>query len=81
MENNLIFLYYLQAVISQQNISVNHIYSCYRHLGLKIPQFPQTLTDTKARKGWIETADSTNLKVTREGINFIEHEMKKQNDE
>jgi hypothetical protein len=81
MENNLIFNYYLQEILALNDISINHIYSCYRHLGLKIPQFPQTLADTKARKGWIESANSSDLKVTREGINYLEHEMAKNNGE
>lgn len=80
LERNLVFTYYLQEILNVQGISINHIFSCYRHLGLKIPSFPQTLIDTKKRKGWIETADTDNLKVTREGINYFEHEFAKKND-
>jgi len=77
LEHNLLFTYYLQEIIKVDGITMSHIFSCYRHLGLKIPSFPQTLVDTKSRKGWIETADSDNLKVTREGINHFEHEFKR----
>ena len=79
LERNLIFTYYLQEVLGTQGISINHIFSCYRHLNLKIPFFPQTLIDTKKRKGWIDTADTNNLKVTREGINHFEHDFTKKN--
>lgn len=75
LEHNLLFTYYLQEIVKVESITTNHIFSCYRHLGLKIPSFPQTLIDTKSRKGWIETANSDNLKVTREGINHFEHEF------
>jgi hypothetical protein len=81
MEANLIFLYYLQEVLETKEISSEHIYSCYRHLGLKIPSFPQTLRDTKSRKGWIETSISNDLKVTRAGINYLEHDMPRNNGE
>lgn len=80
LEHNLVFTYYLQEILGEQGISNDHIFSCYRHVGLKIPSFPQTLVDTKKRKGWIDTSDFSNLKVTREGINYIEHEILKKND-
>lgn len=78
-ENNLIFAYYLQEIVKIQNISVNHIYSCYRILNIKIPLFPQTLIDTKNRKGYIENSDYNDLKVTRTGINFMTHDMVERN--
>lgn len=79
-ENNLVFVYYLQEIVHESSITTNHIFSCYRHLGLKIPSFPQTLVDTKKAKGWIETSNSNDIKVTRAGINFLEHSLAK-NDE
>ncbi len=81
MEYNLVFIYYLQEILHVSDISANHIYSCYRHLSLRIPSFPQTLIDTKSRKGWIDTKNTNDLKITREGINFIEHEMPKKDGE
>jgi len=80
MENNLIFAYYFQEIRKEKEISTDLIYSAYRHVGLKIPSFPQSLIDTKARKGWIDTANMHELKVTRAGINFMEHEIGKSND-
>ena len=79
MENNLIFVYYLQEKRNQKEITISHVFSCYRHLGLKLPSFPYTLNDTKRIKGWLDSNPS-DLKVTREGINYIEHEIAKAND-
>ena len=81
LEKNLIFAYYLQEELQEPNISMNHIFSCYRHLNIKLPSFPQTLVDTKAAKSRIETADMANLRITTVGINFLEHEMPKNNDQ
>lgn len=80
MENNLIFAYYFQEKRNEKEMSIDLIYSAYRHVGLKIPSFPQSLIDTKARKGWIDTSNMQEIKVTRAGINFIEHEIGKSND-
>jgi hypothetical protein len=76
-DRNLIFLYYLQEILKINDITIDHIYSCYREVGLKIPSFPQTLIDTTANKGWITTANTSDLKVTRAGINYIQHDMPK----
>jgi hypothetical protein len=76
-DRNLIFVYYLQEILSTTNISTDHIYSCYRNLGLKIPSFPQTLVDTNVNKGWISTSNTNDIKVTRTGMNYILHEMQK----
>ena len=73
-ERNLIFIYYLQEIMMEQVISANHVFSCYKHLRLKMPSFPQTLNDTKRLKGWIETANYNDLKTTRNGSNYLEHE-------
>lgn len=77
LENNLIFIYYLQEIVREIPVTMSHVYSCYRHLGIKIPSFPQTLVDTKGVKGWIEYPNYNEIKVTRAGINYMEHEMAK----
>ena len=72
LEKNLVFIQYLQNVTETSNISVNHVFSCYRHLNEKLPFFPSTLLDTKKLKGWIETADLNNLLVVRAGWNHLQ---------
>jgi hypothetical protein len=80
-ENNLVFAYYFQEILKIGEISINHIYSCYRQLSIKVPSFPQTLKDTKTHKGWLDVSNTNDLKVTRTGINFIEHELAKKGDD
>ncbi|HKJ33081.1 MAG TPA: hypothetical protein VKA34_14690 [Balneolales bacterium] len=74
-ERNVVILYYLKRILNLDNIGINHIYTCYKHLSLKVPLLGQSLRDTKNRKGWIDTANSDNLKVAVAGENFIEHEI------
>jgi len=76
-ENNLVFAYYFQEILKISEISTNHIYSCYRQLSIKVPSFPQTLNDTKKHKGWLDVSNTNDIKVTRTGINFIEHDLAK----
>lgn len=74
-DHNILILYYLKRVIKESNIGPNHIYTCYKHLGIKVPNIAQSLRDTKSRKGWIDTSETEDLKVTVAGENYIEHEI------
>lgn len=74
-EYNLLFVYYIQKVLNQSNISINQIYTCYKELGLKVPNIKQSLWDTKNREGWIETKDTNDLKIPIAGENHLEHKM------
>ena len=75
MELNTAFVYYLEKIIGCTAITPNHVYTCYKHANIKYPsQLRQSLTDTKRRKTWIETADMENIKIAPNGENYIEHD-------
>jgi hypothetical protein len=77
-ERNLIFVYYLQNIAKEPAITTDHIFSCYRYVGIKIPRaFRQSLWDTASQKGWINTSSLEDIKLATQGINFIEHDMAK----
>ena len=76
-ENNIVLLTYLTNELEEKNIGVNHIYTCLKHLGLKVPNIKQSLFDTKNRKGWIDTANVDDLKITVSGENFMDHEIER----
>ncbi len=74
-DNNIVILTYLKNELKEENVSVNHIYTCYKHLNIKIPSIKQSLFDTKNRKGWIETSNIDDLSITVSGENYIDHEI------
>ncbi|MCP4203439.1 MAG: hypothetical protein GY769_16095 [bacterium] len=76
-ERNLIFAYWLQQLAKIEAISVDHIFTCYRDIpGLKVPSaLRQSLIDTAARKGWLDTASTDGIEVTIPGINYLEHDL------
>ena len=77
-ERNLIFVYYLQHKLKIKGITLDHIFTCYRDVGVKVPAaLQQSLWDTTNRKGWLDTSSSENIRVTVPGMNFIEHDMTK----
>lgn len=77
-ERNLIFVYYLQNIVKVTPITSNHIFTCYRDVGTRVPgAFNQSLRDTASQKGWIDTSSLDDIKLTTQGINYIELDMAK----
>ncbi len=76
-DKNLIFIYYLEHKLGINNITVDHVFTCYRDIPtVKAPEaLRQSLIDTSKRKGWLDTSDTENITVTIPGVNFIEHDM------
>ena len=80
-EKNLVFTYYLQKILETTNISDDHIYTCYKHMKAKVSNnLYQSIVDTKNRKGWIDSTNINDIKVTIAGENYVEHDMKKENE-
>lgn len=80
MEKNLVFAYYLQQVMEETPISLDHVFTCYRHMSLKVPQaLHQSLIDTARIHGWLDTSSMNDIKVPVSGLNHIEHDMKRTN--
>lgn len=78
-ERNLIFVYYLQNILKISNISIDHVFTCYRNVPkLKIPgNLKQSLFDTAFKKDWIDTTSTENIHLTVTGTNHLEHDMPK----
>lgn len=78
LERNLVFLYYLQQKLEVSPLKPDHVFTCYRDVGVKVPTaLVQSLRDTASRRGWIDTNNTNDLKVTTFGINYLEHDLKK----
>ena len=76
-EYNLLLVYYLEKVLNEKSININHLYTCYKVLNIKVPNIYQSIADTKKRKGWIDFSNMNDLKVSTVGENYLEHDLKK----
>ena len=57
-------------------ITVDHVFTCYRIAGWKIPpDLANSLRLTASKKGYIDTANSQNILLANHGINRVEHEL------
>lgn len=72
---NLLFVYYLKQVRKVEGVNQDHVFTCYRTLGLKIPNnLYHTISDNISKNRWFRNA--SNLELTVAGLNKVEQEMK-----
>jgi len=73
-----VFIYYLQNILQISDITIDHVFTCYREAGVKIPNnLQQNLFDIASKRyGYIETKDSK-FTLSTIGINYVEHELPK----
>lgn len=72
---NLLFVYYLKHILKLDGINKDHVYTCYRSMGVKLPKdLYHTLADTISKNQWL--LNISNLDLTSKGINVVEHEMR-----
>jgi len=75
-ENNAVFVYFLQKEQKITKITLNHIYTCYKLVNIKVPKaLKQSLIDTAFHKKYLLTTDLNNITVTIVGENFVEHDL------
>lgn len=74
------FVYYLQNILNINEITIDHIFSCYKLMGFRIPNnLQQNLTDTCSSKyGYISRKDGK-YTMTVMGNNYIEFDINKDN--
>lgn len=74
----LLFIYYLERILKVESITINHVYTCYKEIGLPVPNnLYQSIINAKTTKGWIDTSNMNDLKVPTVGENYVEYTMKK----
>ena len=67
---NLLFVYYLKHILKLDNITQDHVFTCYRSLKIKLPNnLYKSLSNTISRNGWLSCI--SNLEVTSIGIRFL----------
>lgn len=77
-EMNSVFVYYLKKIRNMESVGVDHIYTCYKYVGAKVPgRLYQSIVDTRKRKGWIITDNMDDLRIGTVGENFVEKDLPK----
>ena len=71
-------VFHLQRTLELPGITVNHVYTCYKIMKWRVPaNLENTLTVMASQKGWIDTTNLKDIKITTHGENLIEHDLPK----
>lgn len=81
-EKQAVAVYWLAEIAGmQEGITVDYINTCYVGAKWKRPvHFEKNLQLTAARRGWIDTSDGTNIKITVQGQDLVVHDLPSKGD-
>jgi len=69
-------VYYLKRVLELDKVTPEHVFTCFKDVERKTPKhMPQTIRDTAKRRGWVDTSERGNIKITNHGENVVEHDL------
>lgn len=79
IESNAVFVYYLGKILGISDIGTDHIFTCYKEVGLRIPgNLKQSITDSgSGRYSYIDTSDAQNIQIIVRGENLVVHDLPK----
>lgn len=75
-ENTLIFVYYLVEILNHDKVGISEIYTCYKTLGLEIPNVLYNVKDIVKRKTWLMFSQGE-VKLHRNGENYMNKKIQK----
>lgn len=67
--------YYLRETIEMEKVSVQAVFTFFKHLNWPAPADPKNTLQQAGSAGWLDTADSDNIKLTSLGENLVEHDL------
>lgn len=71
-----VIIYYLQNTLGLSSITRDHIHTGFKDIGVKSPlDIDAALRMAASRKGWVDTSNSGDIRVTVAGENFVEHDL------
>lgn len=73
-QRNLLFVYYLKQRLNVSNVTQDHVFTCYRNLGVELPtDLYHSLSDTISKNHWL--MNMSDLSLTIKGINYVEQRI------
>jgi hypothetical protein len=71
-----VFLSYLTRTLGVTDVWYNHLYTCFQHVGKKVPlDLPATVRNAAKKRGWIDQSDGKRLRLTTAGENYVDHDL------
>lgn len=74
-EKCVVAVYYLRDVIEMEKVTAQAVLTYFKHLHWPVPSNLKNMLAQAGSAGWLDTADSDDLKVTSSGENLVEHDL------
>ena len=74
-EKVVLCVYYLINTLEKKPVGLNQVYTCFKSIWRVPANLPGTLRWVSSQKGWLDTSDSLDIKMTPQGDNLIEHDL------
>jgi hypothetical protein len=69
-------VYYLQRELNLPSITVDHVYTCFKHMRWPVPSsLANTMAYVSSVHGWLDTRNMGDVKLTTIGENLVEHDL------
>jgi hypothetical protein len=75
MQKCVVAAYYLRETLQIQKVTAQAVFSFFKHLGWPLPADLKNTLQQAGSAGWLDTADSEDIKITSSGENLVEHEL------
>lgn len=71
-----VILYYLTKILGLSGVNANHIFTGFKDVGKRPPgDILGVARNTASRRGWVDSSDSDNLRLTPHGENHVDHDL------
>ena len=77
VEKCVVAAYYLREIIEVDAITVTGVFTFFKAVGWKVPSDIRNTLQQAGSKGWLDTKDGDDIKITSMGENLIEHDLPK----
>jgi hypothetical protein len=68
-------VHYLRDIIEMEKITLQAVFTFFKHLQWPIPADLKNTLQQAGSAGWLDTADSADIKLTSLGENLVEHDL------
>jgi hypothetical protein len=75
LQKCVVALYYLVNTLELEAVTTDHIYTFYKFMQWPVPSDLVNTLQQTGTKGWLDTANSSDIKITHMGDNLVEHEL------
>jgi hypothetical protein len=77
-EKCVVVVYYLKNELSLPTVSASHVYTCFKHVGWRVPaNLRNKLAFAASKFNWLDTKNMDSIQLTPMGENLVEHDLPK----